>query len=216
MRAWTCLPLLPVLAMLAACMRSETPVETTPEQPRPATSTPAMPPPAESGAVSSPARMEDPVSSEEGRYTSLQGPHCRTEVLGDEIQSTRTTCAGVAPYNLVVTDSDARQSIDVIAGDGAPQPLMFGMTVSGAFSELGDTVEWRPASEATPTALITRFNAYQHPDRVTSYLVVAKLLTKQGSCVTEVIAPGAKQNVLAREAADRAATAPCREPPDFS
>lgn len=152
-----------------------------------------------------------PTSPAQGRYTSLSGAHCRSQSAGDEIGSTRTVCDGVAPYRLAVTDSDGRQELELIEGEGQPQPLELARKVSIGFSELGDTVEWWPMDASAPTALIVRFNAQDEPDqpgRVTSSLVVVKL-AGSGSCVTEVIAPGAEQNRLAREAAARAANAPC-------
>lgn len=173
---------------------------------------PAAQPPASQPAT--PA-APPPVATEdgEGRYTSLRGPHCKTVELGDELGSTETRCDGVPPYTLVVTDGDARQHLAVIEGEGTPRSLEFGSRVSAAFSDLGDTVEWWPQGDAAPTALIVRFNAYEHPeqpDRTTSYLVVSKL---GGSpCVTARIPPGAGQNQAARDAAERAATAACLGP----
>ncbi|MGY0504514.1 hypothetical protein [Luteimonas sp. e5] len=184
-------------------------------------------PPAESGAgapAAETARVEpaDPSPDEQpaapavpaqGRYTTLSGAHCRSQSAGDEISSTRTVCDGVSPYRLAVTDSDGRQELELIEGEGEPQSLELGRKVSIGFSELGDTVEWWPMEEVAPTALIVRFNAQDEPDqpeRVTSSLVVVKL-AGSGSCVTEVIAPAAEQNRLAREAAARAANAPCAD-----
>ena len=62
-----------------------------------------------------------------------------------------------------------------------------------------------------PIGLILRYNASEdpeHPDRTTSYLVVAKI-TRNEICVTDKIAPGANANADARRAADTATNKPC-------
>lgn len=118
-------------------------------------------------------------------------------------------------YRLRVLDGDARMSVDVIAPDGARHPLDLWIIASGAFSSLGPRAEWRFAeSGRAPTALILRFEAYEfpeQPERTRSYLLVAKL-SGSDACLTAKIAPGPGQNVQAREAADRAASAPCLQP----
>jgi hypothetical protein len=63
-------------------------------------------------------------------------------------------------------------------------------------------------ARARPTALIIRLGVSDEIQRVTSYLVVARVSPRM-SCVTEVIRPAANQNELARRAADRAAGRPC-------
>ena len=195
---------LALLLALPAC----TPTSSEPAPaPTPAPIAPSAPP-----APAGPA-PEAPV---DGRYTSLRGAHCKTVELGDELGSTETRCDGVPPYTLVVTDSDARQHLAIVEGDGEPHSLEFASRVSAGFSELGDTVEWWPQGDAAPTALIVRFKAYEHPeqpDRTTPYLVVSKL--GASPCVTEVIAPAANQNQAAREAAGRAASASCRGPREY-
>lgn len=206
--------LLPVL-LLAACSESSRDAEPVIAAPATVSERPRSEPVAPPAAVPVAPAKADPVAAsvEHGRYTSLAGAACKTEELGDELGGTRTTCAGIAPYRLIVTDSDARQMLDVVEGQGKPQPLQLAQKVSAAFSDLGDTVEWWPQGDAAPSALITRFNAYEHPeqpDRTTSYLVIAKLKAGQRSCVTEVIPPGPSQNMLAREAAARAPAAPCK------
>ncbi len=138
------------------------------------------------------------------------GGHCRTEQIGDELGGTRTTCAGEPPYALVVTDSDARQALAVAEGKGKPQPLELASRVSAAFSDLGDTVEWRPL-EGAPTAMIVRYNAYMHPEqpeRATSFLVVVKL--EPAACIVDVVPAGPDQNAKVRDIADRAAGMACR------
>lgn len=191
MRVTKMLPLILILIlMLCACARSgdgEPANQPTMNQ-APAQSAPAQPAP-----PVSPDRPEAPQpAQDEGRYTSLTGSGCKTVELGDELGSTRTTCEGVKPYQLIVTDSDARQMLDVADAQGKPSGCNWRRR-SAPLSDLGATIEWWPG-EATPTALTTRFNAYEHPeqpDRPTPTRVVAKLKAGQGSCVTEVIPPAA-------------------------
>ena len=179
---------------------------------------PAAPEPqSDAGGVAAP--MEAPIQSpaatptaeaDSGRYTQLVGGHCRTEQIGDELGGTRTTCAGEPPYALVVTDSDARQALAVAVAEGKPQPLELASRVSAAFSDLGDTVEWRPL-EGTPTAMIVRFNAYdtpKQPERATSFLVVVKL--ERPACIVDVVPAGPDQNAKARDIADGAVGMACR------
>lgn len=197
---------LALLLALPAC----TPTSSEPAPARAPTPAPVAP---SARPVPAEPAPEAPV---DGRYTSLRGANCKTLELDDELGSTETRCAGVPPYTLVVTDSDARQHLAVIEGEGSPKSLEFASRVSAGFSELGDTVEWWPQGDAAPTALIVRFNAYEHPeqpDRTTPYLVVSKL--GASPCVTEVIAPAANQNQAAREAAARAASAACSGPREY-
>lgn len=157
------------------------------------------------------SRAAPAVAEDAGIYTSIAASRCTVEELGDELGSTSSTCQGLPPYRLVVTDSDARQGLEVVHGEGPPQSLQLGTRVSGAFSDLGEIVEWRRDAAGAPSALIVRFNAYDQPEkpnRATSFLVVARLADR-GSCVVNVLAPGPQQNRQAREAADAAASAPC-------
>ena len=112
-------------------------------------------------------------------------------------------------------DSDLRASLDVIKDGGKPQRLEFWSVASGAFSHLGPSAEWRfPQGAKEPNVLIVRFNASEQPDqpdRVTSYLLVAKLAAS-GSCVVAKLPPGPGQNEAARAAADQAQDSACLQP----
>jgi hypothetical protein len=152
---------------------------------------------------------------EPGHYTSLAPAGCKVIDTDEEAGGSTSICPGMGGYKLRVLDGDARMSIDVIAPDGGRHPLDLWTVASGAFSSLGPRAEWRfAADDRAPTALIVRFEAYEFPEQpepTTSYLLVARLAGKD-TCLTARIAPGSSQNLRAREAADRAAGAPCLRP----
>ncbi len=143
-------------------------------------------------------------------YTSLAEKQCRTiktETTGAGDYEGR--CRGIAGYSLVLLEGDLRQNVVVVTPEGAKHSLDLWDVVSGGFSYVGPRAEWRMKKK--PVALILRYNASEdpeHPNRKTSYLVVAKI-TPDEICVTDKIAPGAKANADARAAADNASTRPC-------
>lgn len=147
-------------------------------------------------------------------YTSLAEADCRLVERDEETGGTVHRCPGVAGYALKVSDWDARMSVTVVAPDGSEHPLKYTSVITHNFSMLGPRAEWRVSgAEGRPQALIVRVNANEdnmNPERTTSYLAVARV-TPQGSCVTERIRPVADANILARQAADRAAGRPCLE-----
>jgi hypothetical protein len=187
-------------------------------QPPQAASSPA----ASTGESSPPALLPNTASTppagdpeESGHYTSLAPTDCKLIDSDEEVGGSTSICPGMGGYKLLALDGDARMSIDVIAPDGGRHPLDLWTVASGAFSSLGPRAEWRfAADDVAPTALIVRFEAYEfpeQPERTTSYLLVARLAGKD-TCLTARIAPGLSQNLKAREAADRAAGAPCMRP----
>lgn len=198
-----------VLACVCGCTREPpTTVPATPATPE----TPAIP---AAPATPEPPATPTPPAVERGHYTSLAEADCKLVQVDREAGGSRSLCPGLGDYTLAVLDGDARMSIEVIAGEGPPQPLELWSVVSGAFSSLGDTAEWRLDDTGAPQALIVRFNAHEDPDapdRTTSYLVVARLDPAGGSCATAMIAPGAGQNQQARQAADRARGQACLQP----
>ena len=143
-------------------------------------------------------------------YTSLAAKQCRTiktETTGAGDYEGR--CRGVAGYSLLLLEGDLRQNVIVVTPKGAKHSLDLWDVVSGGFSYVGPRAEWR--IKKGPVALILRYNASEdpeHPNRKTSYLVVAKI-TPDEICVTDKISPGPKANGEARAAADTAATKPC-------
>ena len=144
-------------------------------------------------------------------YSNLQGKGCRTLVSNpNEGGSFLAECRGVAGYKLQVLEGDLRQSVNVIDPKGKKTELNL-WDVSGGFSSLGETAEWR-LNGKTPVALIVRFNVSEDPEdsaKTTSYLVVVKI-TKDATCVTDALKPTRSHNYEARRAADRAATRGCR------
>lgn len=145
-------------------------------------------------------------------YTSLEAKQCRTiktETTGAGDYVGR--CHGVAGYSLLLLEGDLRQNVIVVTPLRARHSLDLWDVVSGGFSYVGPKAEWRIKRKKGPVALILRYNASEdpeHPNRKTSYLVVAKI-TPDEICVTDKIPGGAKANEDARAAADKAATKPC-------
>jgi hypothetical protein len=143
-------------------------------------------------------------------YTSLGEQACRVVDRDDETGGTVSRCPGVAGHVLLVSDDDARMSVDVLKPDGEAHPLNYWGVITSSFSSLGPRAEWRMRGDR-PIALIVRVNAAEDPEnpqRYTSYLAVAKI-TAGDTCVTDRIRPAADANATARVAADRSAERPC-------
>ncbi len=146
-------------------------------------------------------------------YTTLDPARCRlVEANADEGWSAQR-CPGTAGYALVVSESDLRQTVDVVAPGGAAYPLDFGATVSPRFSAVGPRAEWR-LLRRQPVALIVRLvvQASEDPVRSASMLAVARV-SPVGACVVAVVQPAADMNAQARRLADRAARMPCLSAP---
>ena len=148
-------------------------------------------------------------------YTSLEAKQCRTiktETTGAGDYEGR--CRGVAGYSLTLLEGDLRQNIIVTTPKGTKHSLELWDIVSGGFSHVGPNAEWRTMRQKgklIPVALVVRYNVSEdaeHPDKKTSYLVVAKI-TPTDICVTDKISPGSTANDDARRAADTAANKPC-------
>lgn len=208
-----------IVALLCACA----PTAGTPESaaaaeestppaagmPQPADATPEATSP--SGSASTPASA--PAAHSE--YSSLAVADCTAEKHDAESGSTVYHCPGMGGFALKMHDSDARMSLDVVAGDNKAQPLSFWSLAKGAFSSLGAKAEWRYAPGATsPQALLVRFEAHERPEQpnhTTSYLLVVKLAAS-GSCVIGQVPPSPAQNEQARALADVAGERPCLTP----
>lgn len=200
-----CSPVVLALGLLAACDRAPGP------QPQEAAAPPAELP----GPVLPPPKLpEQGANDAHSRYTALVGETCGAPVRqGQEGVSAHWSCEGTAGYGIVVHESDARMSIDVIAPDGQAHPLNLWWLAGGAFSDLAETAEWRMAGGDGPVALIVRYQALTDPERSTSYLVVARLVP--APCLVALVAPGPDQNLRARLEADRAGGLACRSARDF-
>jgi len=142
---------------------------------------------------------------DQARYTSLAG--CRLlRSNAEEAGFYEHECPGEGGYRLRTSESDLREGVVVLAPGGGEHDLGLVALANGAFSSLGDTVEWRgdmAGGGFAPDALILRQSVMEDPDPAvpeTSYLVVARL--RPTPCVVARIAPGPRQNERAREAAD--------------
>lgn len=143
-------------------------------------------------------------------YTDIAGARCKTVERHEEGASSVQRCAGVAGYDLLVEDSDSRQSVTVVTPGGKKHPLNYWQVITTGFSSLGGKAEWRvekKGAKVRPYALIVRVNASENPEKPeqnTSYLAVAKI-TAAEVCVTDKV----KTNEEARQAADASAGKPC-------
>ncbi len=149
-------------------------------------------------------------------YTGIAD--CPVVELDEETGASSTLCEGIAGYELLVTDEDARMSVTVIAPDGSRHALDYWQVVTFAFSNLGTKAEWRVIDrdgERVPVALVVRVNASEGDDAsaITSYLAVAKI-TPEEICVTDRIEPDPDMNAAARRAADTAGNRPCLPHPE--
>ena len=146
-------------------------------------------------------------------YTKLSDKAC-TELQrsDDEGGSYKGLCPGVAGYKLHLIEGDLRQTVTIIDPKGKEHPLEF-WNLTGAFSAVGDTAEWRMRGKK-PIALIVRLNVNQYGEdeqETKGYLVVAKI-TPEATCVTHFLAPTRAHNYEARRAADKSSTRPCLKP----
>ena len=139
------------------------------------------------------------------RYTSLTG--CTlTRSAPEEAGFFERECGGEGGYRLRRTESDLRENLIVLSPDGGEHSLELPALAKGAFSSVGERVEWRGATGAdgfVPEALVVRQSVMEDPDPAVpevSYLVVARLAPR--ACVVARVPPGPDQNVRARELAD--------------
>ena len=152
-------------------------------------------------------------------YTSLAARDCKTISAHEEGARSTQRCAGVGGYGLLVDDFDSRMSVTVVAPGGKKHDLRYAEVITTGFSAVGDKAEWRvrrQGKRVVPVAHNIRLNASEggaHPEKQTSYLVVAKITPGQ-ACVTDKIGPAADANAEARRAADTAASRPCIEAPE--
>jgi hypothetical protein len=157
-----------------------------------------------------------PAQANRSVYTPLGEKQCRaikSAEAGDEGYEAR--CRGTAGYTLILSEGDLRQNITVITPKGKQHSLGLWTVISGGFSSLGPSAEWRIDKASAPVALILRYNASENPDqpeKLTSYLAVTKI-TPTEICVTDKISPSATANEDARRAADASSTKPCLKNP---
>jgi len=143
-------------------------------------------------------------------YTSTRTTDCKTiKSNPDEGGSYEGECKGVGGYKVRLLEGDLRQTLNIISPRRKQFDLEF-WSFYGGFSSIGEKIEWRTKG-GTPIALIARYNVANAEDssKNTSYLIVSKI-SESRSCVVEIVEPGPKQNVKARQLADAAAKKPCR------
>lgn len=169
----------------------------------------------EQQVLSSAAAQANPAGQEiRSVRTSLKADDCTTVSVDEEAGGSTQRCPGTAGYTLLALDGDARMSITLVDPAGREHPLEFWTTITGAFTSLGEEVEWRVRGEgasAVPVALITTVLANEHPDdpeRITPYRVISRI-TPAETCVTHRLGVIPSDDEV-RRLADASASAPCR------
>ncbi len=167
---------------------------------------PDQPRVAEEEGSASPAATEQAAPPDPVRYTSLA--NCTlVRSAPEEAGFFEHECAGEGGWRVRHVESDLRENLALIAPDGGEYDLGLVALAQGAFSSLGDTVEWRGSEEQgrfVPRSLIVRQQVMEDPDPARaerSYLVAVRLAPSP--CVLARVIPGAMQNERAREVADR-------------
>lgn len=145
--------------------------------------------------------------SPEPIFTSLRRSECQVlEENREEGAYARYLCPGRDERKLEVIEADAREDLAVRGADGRAASLRLPSTIAGgAFSTLGDTVEW-----IGPDRLVVRYGVYEQSDgqRPTSYLLVVDL-AEATPCVLAKLPPGDGQNEEARARAEDPARGVC-------
>ncbi|ANY19224.1 hypothetical protein A6F68_00695 [Tsuneonella dongtanensis] len=169
------------------------------EGPTPAGPTPAGPTAGATPDRAAPGRVQV--------YSSLE--NCRVvRQVRVEMPLIETECRTPSPFDLRITDSDARQSMTLVDPAGTAHRLATNRIGGGGFSSFGKTAEWRGDDVSAvnghfePDSLIVRFEVAEapYPAPPTSHLLVVKL--GRTPCIVAKIAPGPGQNESARAAAD--------------
>lgn len=144
--------------------------------------------------------------------TSLRNKDCA--ITTDEYGGSQGTCPGVGGYKLISLEGDLRASVNILSPNGAQHELNYWSVITGGFSSLGDSAEWRVEKHGNtilPKALIIPVIASENPDNAnvkTKYLAVAKI-TADEICVTDKILDGPKAASQARIAADSSGNKDC-------
>jgi hypothetical protein len=168
----------------------------------------AAPEPAGSQPAPNPAVVKVPVGDPAAEYRYTRLDNCRLlRSAPDEAGFFEHECAGEGGWKLRNTEADLREDLTLVAPGGGEHDLSLVALAQGAFSSLGDTVEWRGTvtdGRFVPHALIVRQQVQEDPDpdvAEKSYLVAVRLAPRP--CVVARVAPGAGQNARARAVADR-------------
>jgi hypothetical protein len=143
------------------------------------------------------------VKLDEASCTKIDGPE-----EGDDFQDWGVFRCGkpVAGWSVIVDYGDARESV-TLERAGRRTDLAF-WSINGGFSSIGPAAEFRMRG-SKPLGVVVRHIHVIDPETnaTRSDLMVAKLTPQP--CVVAQILPGPNQSVLARQAADKAASLAC-------
>ncbi|HYM85275.1 MAG TPA: hypothetical protein VET30_00930 [Pseudoxanthomonas sp.] len=169
----------------------------------------AAPPAATPEVSTAVATATTPSATRNSLYSELKD--CRLmEAKPDEAGYRLSECSGPAGHVLRVIESDGRFNVMVQVPGSSFTSLRLSELGGGAFSELGQRVEWRGKSEGNafvPDVLVLRYAVAddpRNPSHDTSYLVPVALTGKGRPCVAALIRPGPDQSEQARRIADGA------------
>ncbi|WP_394832545.1 hypothetical protein LVJ94_39185 [Pendulispora rubella] len=143
----------------------------------------------------------------DSKFTSIKPESCTK--IDEGPAYAKYDCGGLAGYRLLTEDDDLRANVRVGRGSAEMDLNVWsGKIGGGAFTFLGDTVDWRGVVNGAA------FDPFAITFRVTSqnvqYLVVAKVGATK-SCQFKVInaSKHPDASALARQAADASRTAAC-------
>jgi len=149
--------------------------------------------------------------------TSLAKPPCVTLDFQAEGANSKQRCPGIAGFQLLVLDSDARMSITVLDPQGREWPLSYDQVISRNFISLGEQAEWRvfgvdPAVDLM--ALTVKLNVSEDPEsgKVTPYWAVARI-SRSGSCVIDRVEGGPNEKARVEAAIAAVKERPCLATP---
>lgn len=159
-----------------------------------------------------PAPLAVPATAQrESVFTDLTIQKCRiVEENKEEGPYWLRRCPGHAGWQLVWSDSDLRQGLDLISPGGRKTDLRLSdLVAKGAFNSLGQKIEWRGDDLAAPDAFIVRMNVANGVEpRLPDISRLAVVRLTETPCLVAVVEPGPRQNERAREIAD-GATSKC-------
>jgi hypothetical protein len=183
--------------LLAACQQADVPVS---NDAAAANGSVAVPVSGDMSDIANGGAATPSPNGRVSRFTTVSVDRCLLIREYEEATGWDRRCASDDGTNFLWTQGDLRE--DLVLGSGE-DPVGLNMIVAnGAFSSLGETLDWRGPAGGKADALVVRVNVAQpdsgKPD--ISRLAVIKLAGTP--CVVAVIEPGSGQSERARAIAD--------------
>lgn len=131
-----------------------------------------------------------PAGAASSLYTDLYGKQCKLVASDKGSGSTTRQCKGVGGYSLLVHETNARSSVDIVTPGQQIYPLEYWEVVAPGPSYVGRKAEWRverAGKRLVPTGLLVRLNAAdpatQGPRHAPGALITAARIAHDGACV---------------------------------